>query len=354
MVLMLLLATMLLVGACGSSDATSPGSGKKVTIDVGGGKIITVTGPPKVAFFTFGSNNAYMSVINPSMKRAIEAIPGAEFTMFDPAFDPQKQLNQLQNALASRRYNAWIVDAVDGSLICNIVTKEAPAANIAVVQVAGPACGLEKEPSSQDHWAPGTVAIVDNLSTNFLVDWYEYVVKKNPGPQKVIVVTGPDTHPTFLQHKNALAEIQAKYPDFKVVAIAPTDFSRLKGQQVTQSLLLAHPDATLLMGIYSDITEGALTAIAQAGKTGQIKVYDRGGSAPIIEAIKAGTVAATTANYPIDAANAATDALRRAFAGEEGPRVILNDGGPVPAGSETGMTPIDSSNVADFHVEYGG
>jgi ribose transport system substrate-binding protein len=258
----------------------------------------------------------------------------------------------MQNALASKKYNAWIVDAVDGSLICNIATKDAPAANIAVVNVAGPLCGLGDKPSAQDHWAPGTVAIVDNLSVDFLTDWYEYMVKENPGPQKVVVLMGPESHPTYRQHKEALDKIQAEHPDFKVEAIAATDFSRLEGQKQTQSLLLAHPDATILMSIYSDITEGALSAIKSAGKTGSIKVYDRGGSRPIIEAIKAGNVIATTANYPVGAANA-VEALRKAFAGEQGPRVILNDGGPIPPGSTaTGLVIIDSSNVADFEIEY--
>jgi ribose transport system substrate-binding protein len=325
-----------------------------VTIDVGDGQQVTVQGPPQIAFFTFGSNNNYMDVINPTINDAVAKIPGATVTMFDPQFNSKTQLQQMENALASKKYNAWIVDAVDGDLVCNIVTKQAPAANIAVVQVAAPVCGLGKKPSAQDHWAPGTVAIVDNLSTDFLVDWYNYMAKENPGPQKVIVITGPETHPTYFQHTEALKQVQAEHPEFQVVAVAATDFSRLKAAQEAQSLLTANPDATLIMGIWSDGTQGILTAVDAAGMTGKIKVYDRGGSGAIIDAIKKGTVVATTGNYPVGAGTAAVNALNLAFQGKPGPHVILNDGGAIPAdATKNGLVVIDKSNVNDFTVEYG-
>jgi len=208
------------------------------------------------------------------------------------------------------------------------------------------------KPSAAEHYAPGTVAIIDNLSTDFLVDWYKYLADKNPGPQKVILVDGPEPHTTTAIHAAALKQVTADHPDFQVVATGHTDWSKLKGLQVTQSLLKAHPEVTILMGIYSDITEGALTAIEQAGLTGKIKVYDRGGASGIIQDIRDGKVAGTTANYPVGSAVAAVNVLKKAFAGEPFDHVILNEGGPVPAGSSTGMTPIDASNVKDFDPQY--
>jgi ribose transport system substrate-binding protein len=353
--LSLLIAAMMIVSACGSSGgAGESGSGKKVTIDVGAKEKITVEGPPRIAFFTFGSNNNYMDVINPTIKKEVGKIPGATFTMFDPQFNSKTQLQQMESALVSKKYNAWIVDAVDGDVVCNIATKQAPAADIAVVTVAAPLCGLGVKPNAEDHWAPGTVAIVDNLSIDFLVDWYEYLVKENPGPQKVIVVTGPETHPTYFQHSEALKKVQEEHPEFKVLAIAATDFSRLKAAQVSESLLTANPDATLIMGIWSDGTQGILTAVQSAGLTGKIKVYDRGGSGAIIDAIKQGTVVASSGNYPVGAGTAAVKALRLAFEGNPGPHVILNDGGPIPSSAtKNGLVVIDKSNVDEFKVEYG-
>jgi ribose transport system substrate-binding protein len=343
--------TTLLVSACGASDGSSS-SGPKVKVDVGDGKTITVQGPIRLAYFAAGSNNAYLNQVKSSVEKEIAKVKGASVTTFDPGFDAQKQLQQIQNAITSSKYNAFFINAVDGDLVCKPLTELAPKRNIAVVNVAAPLCGRALKPSAAEHYAPGTVAIIDNLSTDFLVDWYNYMADRNPGPQKILLIDGPEPHTTTPIHAAALEKVTAEHPDFQVEATGHTDWSKLQGLKVTQSMLKAHPDATILMGIYSDITEGALTAIKQAGMEGKIKVYDRGGASGIIDDIKAGKVMGTTANYPVDSAVTAVDLLQKAFAGKKFDHVILNEGGPVPAGSKTGMTPIDASNVKDFQPQY--
>lgn len=343
-------AVSLALAGC-ASPAAPAATGARISIDVGGGKTIDVQGPPQIAYFTSGTTVPYLQARQKGVEAAAAAIPGASVASFDPRNDPQTQISQIRSAITSKKYNAFIVDATSGDLLCNILTKDAPAANIAVVSVAGPICGLNLQPSSKDHWAPGTVAIIDNQSIDYFADYLGYVVKQNPGPQNVIVLQGPPLHPRTALINAALDRVKTQYPDFNVVAQGETDFSALKGQQQAQSLLAAHPETTLIFTAFSDITQGAVTAVQQAGKSGQVKLYDVGGSRPILELIKSGAVASTTAGYPVSAGKAAVAALKAAVAGEPGPRVILNDGGPVPDGSTTGLVVLDKTNVGDFVAE---
>jgi ribose transport system substrate-binding protein len=356
-------AAALLVGACSSSPGSSGSSGntssastsayKTEKINVGDGKTITVHGPIHLAYFSAGSDNAYLLKVSSALQAQVAKYPGATVSMFDPEFDAQTELMMVQNAITSGKYNAFFINAVDGVDVCNLLTVEAPAHNIAVVNVASPLCaGRALLPSPEQHWAPGTVAIIDNSSIDFMVDWYTWMAKQNPGPQKVIVVEGPQPHTTTPINNTALAIVQKSYPNFQVIAVGHTDWSELQGFTVTQSLLKAHPNATIVMGIYSDITLGVVKAIQQAGLQGKIKVYDRGGSSAIIQDIKQGLVQATTPNYPVGSAVAAMAVLQKAFMGQPFSHVILNEGGPVPAGSSTGMLPIDSANVASFVPQY--
>jgi ribose transport system substrate-binding protein len=180
------------------------------------------------------------------------------------------------------------------------------------------------------------------------------MIKNNPGPQKVIVLTGPPLHPLTPQIDAAVALIKKENPEFQIVANVSTDFSTLQGQQKMAPLIISHPDATVLFSAYADITLGALTAIKTAGKAGKIKVYDQFGSKAIVADINNGTVAATTGGYPAGSAEAGIAMIRKAFEGNQGPRAQLGDGGPVPEDSSTwnGATIIDKTNVNQYHPEF--
>jgi ribose transport system substrate-binding protein len=345
-------AIALVAAACGSSDGGSTtSSGPSAKIDLGEGKTISVQGPPHIAYFMAGSTVPYLQARQKGIEDAVKKIDGASVASFDPQYDPKKQISQIQNAIASKKYNAFIVDATDGDSLCKILTEDAPAANIAVVNVAGPICGQAAKPDPKDHWAAGTVAIIDNQSVDNFIEYLQYIIKENPGPQKVVVLGAPALHPRTGITKAALKAVTAEHPDFKVVGTAETDFSVLQGQQKAQALLAANKDATIIFSVFSDLSQGAVTAVKQAGLTGKVKIYDIGGSGPLIKLVKDGTVQATTAGFPVSAGAAAVGAIEKAFAGEEGPRVILNDGGPDPKNSPTGLVIVDKASAQTFKAE---
>jgi ribose transport system substrate-binding protein len=359
---------MTVIAACGSSPAAT-GSGtstgatgsaaKSITwhtvkVPVGDGQTITVTGPPHIAYFPAGNLNNYLTIRDKEVIAAAAKIPGATVTTYNADWNPTKQLNMIENAIASKKFNAFIVDTDDANAECNMLTKTAPADNIAVVTVSTPICGLSRIPNGRDQVANGTTGGVGNNNILAIRDYLLYMIKHNPGHQKVIVLTGPPLHPLTPEINAALALIKTTDPQFQIVANETTDFSTLQGEQKMTPLLVAHPDATILFSAYADITIGALTAIKAAGMTGKIKVYDQFGSKAIVADISNGTVAATTGGYPAGSADAAVKIIRSAFETRLFSRAVLGDGGPVPADAAAwnGVTIIDKSNQASYHPQF--
>src|SRR5215217_2775184 len=118
----------LLVTACSSgSAATSTECARSYQVDQ---YKIPTCGPLRLAVFLPGTNNADLQSRITYLNGAIKKIPGATMTIFDAKFDVTTQVNQIQNALQSKRFNAAIAAPIDGVLMCDAFSKQAPAAGV--------------------------------------------------------------------------------------------------------------------------------------------------------------------------------------------------------------------------------
>ena len=323
-----------------------------IDVDVGAAKpvVVDTAAPLRLALFIeIGTNSAVQSTIEGV--REMAAKHDFKFDVFDARFDVARQINQMQTALGNG-YNAWIVVPVEGSQVCDMVTKEAPAANVLVAQATGTACGRSSKEGA-DLWAPGTLTYVGG---NEVPSAFEAVMQQaiadNPGPQKVGILTGPNLHPITMSFDKALAAITKAHPEFKVVAKYRTDYSPPDNQIKTQTMLQANPDLTVIIGAYTNMSKGAIPALEAAGKLGQVKVYEAGGTAWSVEALKKGWIKATTGFYRKTAAETAVQAILDARAGKAVPHVILNDGHAVIKGQEVGHVGIvTSANVGGYVPE---
>jgi len=290
------------------------------TIDLGDGK--SVTGgcePLKIAFLTAATNNVYLQAGIKGAQDAAAEI-GATLDVFDGNWTPATQYNQVQNILSSGNYNAILAEMNDGAQACKILTEDAPEANVLVAVANQPLCN-KAELEGEAYWAPGTLNFVGgSQGREAFRDFFMYIAEENPGPQKVIVVTGPDLNANTINTDAALADVQAKYPDFKVVAAVRTNYTIPQGNEKTLPLLNANPDATILIGNYSDITRGAVQAVKQAGLEDSIKVYDSGGSEWAFQAVRDGEVYLTRTYTPYTEMYEAVKALGAAWKGETVPR----------------------------------
>jgi ABC-type sugar transport system substrate-binding protein len=317
-------AAALLLAACGSSgggSSTGGGGGGSASVDVGTKKI-PVKGTPNIAYFVYGSGNAY-GAAGKEAALAAGKKNGVPVTVYDGAFDPQKQFNQLQTVLQGGRFNAISLGPIDANLVCNLASKQAPAKNIVVGVVNQPLCGRYTQPDS-GLWQPGTLNYASGYFTKQrILEWFQAIAKQYPGQQKVGLITGLAVDSLSKLVDEDVKTIQQTDPGFQVVGEGRTDYTTAKGYTQAQNLLQAHPDITLLVSDYSDLTVGAAKAIGQAGKTGKVNLADFGGSSQVAELVKQGKVGLTAPTYPKTEVTDSIDAIVAAFKGKQGERVLL-------------------------------
>jgi ribose transport system substrate-binding protein len=340
--------------ACGSNDngaaAAGPGA---VPVDVGGGKVLHLPHKKRLKLALFvevANNSAVQSTITGVKEKAKEL--GDTVDVFDPKFDAATQVSQMQSALL-RKYDGWIVAAVNGEQVCDSVSGQAPAKSIPVAVVVEPVCGRSSAEGA-GLWAPGTLDYIGGNETPGAFETVmEHAAQDNPGHVKVGVLTGPEGHPVTLAYDKALKDFKGKHPDFDVVSELRTDYSPPDSQKKAETMLQAHPDIGVILCVYSTMSKGVVAALQSAGrKPGDVKIYENGGTAWSVQQLQSKWVASTTGYYRRTSGAAAVQALADAYAGRNVPRVVLNDGHRLVQGQRAGAVGVlTAANLSGYRAE---
>jgi ABC-type sugar transport system substrate-binding protein len=351
------IALVFAVAACGgggsssdsSSEATTAGEGGgggKSTVDLGTEELEVEKKTPKIGFFAFG-----LSAYELSYKAEIDQMneEGSDVTWVEAKYEPQLQLKQLQTALSTHEFDAWIIEAVDAEGVCHLVTEQAPDAGIPVGIIVSPTCGKAQEPWGEGIWAPGTLNMVSDTAN---VTWFTHVFES----MKETLEIGPETKVGALVGEHISAQTLAveaglKAAGIETVETAETDYTAPDGQAKAQAMLSRNPDIEVIINGYEGITPGVIAALKEAGKKpGEVKIGDVGGSSEItIPNVKAGWLQASAAYDPKTIAKTAIEQMELAFNGEQGPRVLPAD----PAGASLDKPLIvTKENVNSFEPTY--
>jgi len=358
-----LLLVVLAVAACGgggsssssSEESTSAATETETSTSEGsgeGGEIEINVGPqtlkypagtkPKIAMFA-GSGVVYQEVARKAAEEQAKEY-GYELTYYDSKFEATTQLQQLQNALSGGEYNAWVLEADAGKLACSTV-KQAAEKNIAIVQIVNFTCEQANKPANEESWTPGTIASVGAATTLTYYESFAKQVKemiKTPNPV-VGVVNGPPTIPTTEELQTALEKAGIEVEDEVATAYLIPE-----GLKETQTMLQAHPDINVIISVADDPTVGAVRAIEAAGKTGEIEVFDLGGSKAAVKLIEEGKLVMTAPYFPATTAAEGVTVLHKAFEGE--PTERFYDGFAV--GTVEKPFFVTKANVHEYEPEY--
>ena len=87
--------------------------------------------PLRVAFFGFAAANGFAQATWAGVQEGAAAI-GAEVEFFDPVFDANTQISQIQDAITAGDWDAFVIQANDGNAVVPVI-EEALAAGIPVV-----------------------------------------------------------------------------------------------------------------------------------------------------------------------------------------------------------------------------
>ncbi len=120
---------------------------------------------------------------------------------------------------------------------------------------------------------------------------------KGKGSVKVAVLEGINGHESGDMRKAGFNDA-LKGSNLQIVSSQTAQWERTKGFDVFQNMMTANPDIQALFACNDEMALGAVEAIAQAGKTGQIAVVGFDANSDALAAVKAKKMSGTVAQYP--------------------------------------------------------
>jgi ABC-type sugar transport system substrate-binding protein len=232
-----------------SDDPTPPPLAKKDTY--------------KVGFSQVETNNPWRIAETESMKAEAEKL-GYELVYTDAGGSEAKQIADIESMIAQKLDMIFIAPRSEDALAEAVL--KAKAACIPVV--------LLDRDVNHDIAMPGK-DYVTMVGSDFVLEGKrvaEWTAEKTGGNAVIIELEGTVGSSPANDRKKGFDEEIAKYPGMTIVASQSGDFARDKGRQLTETLLQAHPDATVIYAHNDEMAMGAIAALEAAGKVPGVDV----------------------------------------------------------------------------------
>ncbi len=185
----------------------------------------------------------------------------------------------------------------------------------------------------------GKTAVVatDNLAGGVLAgEWLSGVLE--PGDTLAILEGVPGVQALDARVDGMLTGLGDLAAEVEVVKRLPTGCAQDQGQSATEDILTSDPDVTAIYAACGPPTIGAITAIANAGRSPEDIILVGFDALPDeVAAIVDGTEDASVAQFPAKIGELGIDTLLKAVSGED-----------VDAFVDTGTAIVTAENAADF------
>lgn len=197
------------------------------------------------------ADHGWTAGVNWWARQAMEAHPDIEWNL-QAADTPQTQISQIETMMAN---------GIDGLVV--LATESAPLTPIA--EEANKR-GIYLVNVDRGFLKPVADVFIEGDNKAFGRKSAEYMVKKLGGSGKIIILEGiPSTVNT--DRVNAAREV-FKASGVQVLDSQPGMWNRQKAFEVTQSLLVKHPQFDAIWASDDDMALGAEQALKEAGRTG--------------------------------------------------------------------------------------
>jgi ABC-type sugar transport system substrate-binding protein len=227
----------------------------------------------------------------------------------DKETDVEKQIQMVENAIISK-VDAIILSASSSTALNPAIVK-ANKANIPVILVNDT---INNAALEADGGFVETYVGIDQYAAAALAGDY---AAANLSGGKVLLLEGPSGVDALEQRLAGFRDKVSSKPGFEIAASQNANCDRNEGFNVMQNVLTSNPDINIVWSVNAEMGQGAIQAIEQAGKTGTISVFDFDASNDDIEAIKAGTLVGSVAQYPAIQARAAIQACLDVLGGKK-------------------------------------
>ena len=268
--------------------------------------------PLRIAFFGFAAANGFAQATWAGIEEGAAEI-GAEVQFFDPVFDANTQISQIQDAITAGDWDAFIVQANDGNAVIPVI-EEALAAGIPVIgefTPIGPDFGT-LEPQVEGLIFVGASPVLNGI------DLGEMAIDAcgDRDPCNVVFLEGFRALPLDLARTTAFADTVASAPNVSLVASVEGGYTPDSGLSAAQDVLIAHDDVHVMVGSDQSIL-GAEQAANDAGV--DVLLIGNGGSRQAVQAVREGRWHATFLHAERDAGRKSFDIAVEAATGGNPP-----------------------------------
>ncbi|MFN8660558.1 MAG: sugar ABC transporter substrate-binding protein [Thermomicrobiales bacterium] len=275
--------------------------------------------PINVAFFGFAAANGFAQATWSGVQEAAaEMCATARF--FDPNFDSATQVAQIQDAITSGEYQAFVIQANDGNSVVPVV-EEAVAAGIVVVGEFTP-IGTDYgsiEPQVEGMTSYVGTSIVKN-GEGLAELGIQACESLGADPCKVAYLQGFRSLPLDNARTEAVTKGLEAAEGVELVASPEGGYTQASGLAAAQDVLQANPDVNVIIGSSQAIL-GAEQALTDAGITG-VALIGNGAPRQAVAAVKDGRWFAVWADAESSAGKEAASVAIRAARGEEVPSSV--------------------------------
>ena len=281
-----------------------------------------------------------------TLTEAIASANGINITEFDAQFDPAKQTAQLQDAIASGKYDGIVLCAIYGvGLIPDIEAAIAEGIEIVVLnQVVG--ADLTTSDPQVDGIAASVLAAPYRSGTRH----GNLTVKACEGNDdcKVVFIYGIKGIPLDDAIRQGFDDVISNHSNIKVVAEGEGKYLGPDGGiAATQDILSSGKAFDVMVGADQSM-QGAAIVLADEGMTGKVKLIGLGGSAPAIKGIADGSWFAGVFGAPGTEGRLAMEAMVDAL--NNG----VDQGGIDPLSSIPDEGLMTAENISKFTAEWDG
>jgi ribose transport system substrate-binding protein len=238
---------------------------------------------------------------------------GASIQVFSGEYDQTEQLNQMQDAVTSGNFNAFIVYAIDG----NGVIPGVQAALDAGIVVVGADVVIGPDRNSLVPY-PGLAAFIGSTGEIQGTGIGEMIVMacEDIDPCEVAYLIGVQALTIDQDRLAAIESVIAEHPNIQIVTVQEALYLQDNGYNVTQNILQSNPEIDVIASSGDQMTLGAELAVQEAGLEGQIKLIGNGAGREGWQAVSEGRFFASYANIPYTQGQIAGQLTMQALRGE--------------------------------------
>src|SRR5262245_27487059 len=249
----------------------------------------------RLAFFNPIVANAFTASQYRGIKLSAKKA-GATVTQFDAGFDQNKQIRQIQDAIVSKKYDAFVITPVNGAVLV-APTEQAIKAGIKVVAIFN---GIGPDLDSIKPQVTGMSSVIgQRLSINgaLLGQWIvNGCANRNPCTAASRPCSlKPGTEKIRL---DALLKVVNKHPNVKLIRSAEGGYIAAPALKAATDVLTANPDLHVFATSGDQMMTGILQAVNNAGKAGKIRLVGNGTTIEGVSWVRQGKVLADPIGVP--------------------------------------------------------